>query len=277
MYSDAIQTMGDSARMKLREQQRSLSGHLIRAALAGMYVGAAIVLILVVGGNLSVAAPHLVKLMMGVCFGGALTIVLFAGSELFTGCNLVLTLAVLTGRATWRELLSNWFWTWLGNLAGSLLLALLVVRSGVLDADPVRAFVLKVAHTKATLPWEQMFWRAVLANWLVCLGVWMNGKMKSESGRLVMIWWCMFTFITCSFEHSVANMCGLMLGILLPHDAGSGVSLYDYAGNLTIVTAGNIVGGAVLVAGMYYLGSKPQQATVLTSREAAVMPEPLQA
>jgi nitrite transporter len=255
MYRDAIQTMGDQAAAKLLHQRQSLLGHLVRSSLAGMYIGAAVVLILVVGGNLSTQSPHLVKLLMGVCFGGALTIVLFAGSELFTGCNLVLTLAVLTHRATLRQLLANWGWTWLGNLIGSALLAVIVVRSGVLDADPVKAFVLKVAHTKATLVPEQLLWRGVLANWIVCLGVWMNGKMKSESGRLVMVWWCMFTFITCSYEHSVANMSGLLLGVLLPSEGGAGVTLAQYAYNLSIVTVGNILGGAGLVAGLYYLGS----------------------
>ena len=67
------------------------------------------------------------------------------------------------------------------------------------------------------LPPEQLFRRAVLANWLVCLGVWMAARIKSETARILMIWWCMFTFITSGYEHSVANMCGLMLGLLLPH------------------------------------------------------------
>ena len=120
-------------------------------------------------------------MVMGICFGGALTIVIFAGSELFTGSNLVLTLGVLTKKTTWRELGSNWLWTWIGNLAGSVLLAWMVVRSGLLDAvkfEPVNAFVLKLVETKMNLPPEQLFWRAVLANWLVCLGVWMAAGQK---------------------------------------------------------------------------------------------------
>src|SRR5262249_23828879 len=69
-----------------------------------------------------------------------------------------------------------------------------------------------------------------------------------------MIWWCMFTFITCGFEHSIANMCGLLLGLLQP-DHGPGISWTGYAYNLGLATLGNIVGGAVFVAGMYWLGS----------------------
>lgn len=274
MYNETVAAMADLALTKLKHQRASLLGHLVRSAMAGMYVGAAVVLILVIGGNVDAVAPHLTKLLMGVCFGGALTIVLFAGSELFTGSNLVLMLAVLTRRASWRDLLSNWGWTWLGNLIGCALLAILVVRSGVLDNDPVNAFVLKVAHYKATLPAEQLFWRGVLANWIVCLAVWMNGKMKSESGRLLMIWWCMFTFITCSFEHSVANMTGLLLGILLPHSAGKGIGWADYAYNLSLVTLGNIVGGAILVGGMYWLGSPGRRGRVVHDT-VELKPEPI--
>src|SRR5947209_16954696 len=114
--------------------------------LAGMYVGAAIVLIFTIGGLLSKAAPGTERILMGVCFGGALTIVVFAGSELFTGSNLVLTLGVLSRRASAADLTSNWVWTWVGNLAGSALVAWMAVASGLLDDDPVRSFEIGRAH-----------------------------------------------------------------------------------------------------------------------------------
>jgi nitrite transporter NirC len=260
MYADAIDTMGEQAAAKVEAQRRSLPAHLARSALAGMYVGAAIVLIFTIGAALSKDFPSLVKPVMGACFGGALTIVIFAGSELFTGSNLVLTLGVLTRKTSLRDLLANWSWTWLGNLAGSVLLAVIVVRSGILNAEPFKSFVVKIAQTKMTLPAEQLLWRAVLANWMVCLGVWMAARIKGDAAKVLMIWWCMFTFITCGYEHSVANMCGLMMGLLLPHDGVAGVSLSGYAYNLGLATLGNVVGGAVLVAGMYWLGSPESRA-----------------
>jgi nitrite transporter NirC len=248
-----VQALGDQAAAKLAGQRRSLVGHLVRSMLAGMYVGGAIVLIFTVGGSLAKEAPGAVRLLMGVCFGGALTMVVFAGSQLFTGSNLVLTLGVLTRKATVRDLLANWLWTWVGNLLGSALLAVMVVRSGVLSAEPVQSFVLGLVEKKMNLPPEQLLWRAVLANWLVCLGVWMAARVKSETARILLIWWCMFTFITCGFEHSIANMCGLLLGLLLPH--GEGITWAGYGYNLGLATLGNIIGGAVFVAGMYWLGS----------------------
>src|SRR5690606_5484370 len=136
--------------------------------------------------------------------------VIFAGSELFTGSNLVLTLGVFTGRASGKDLVSNWVWTWVGNLAGSVLLAAIVVQAGAFDPEPMRNFVLKVVEGKMTLPAGQLFLRAVLANWLVCLAVWMAAKTKDDTAKILLIFWCMFTFITCGYEHCVANMCGLM-------------------------------------------------------------------
>src|SRR5438105_14862170 len=100
MYTDAVHTLADQATAKLAHQRRSLAGHLVRSAMAGMYVGAAIVLIFTIGGLLSKAAPGTERIVMGICFGGALTMVVFAGSELFTGSNLVLTLGVLNRQAS---------------------------------------------------------------------------------------------------------------------------------------------------------------------------------
>jgi len=253
MYTDAIHTLSEQASVKLAEQRRSLVGHLVRSALAGMYVGACIVLIFTIGGLLSKAAPGTERVVMGVCFGGALTMVVFAGSELFTGSNLVLTLGVLTKRASAADLASNWIWTWVGNLAGSALVAWMAVASGLLNDDPVRTFVVGLVAKKMNIPAGQLFIRAVLANWLVCLGVWMAARVKSETARILLIWWCMFTFITSGYEHSVANMCGLLLGLFLPH--GETVTWAGYGYNLGLATIGNVVGGAVFVAGLYWAGS----------------------
>src|SRR5438270_577185 len=161
MYTDAVNTLADQAATKLREQRRSLTGHLVRSALAGMYVGAAIILIFTIGGLLSKAAPGTERILMGICFGGALTIVVFAGSELFTGSNLVLTLGVLSRRATIADLTANWVWTWVGNLAGSMLVAWMVISAGLFNDDPLKSFVVTLTGKKMNLPADQLFLRAV--------------------------------------------------------------------------------------------------------------------
>ncbi len=278
MFSETVLGLGDQAAAKLAAQRQSPAGHFVRAMLAGMYVGAAIVLIYTIGGEIKPYAPGAVRLLMGVCFGGALTIVLFAGSELFTGANLVLTLGVLTGKARWRDLAGNWAWTYLGNLAGSMLLAWMVVEAGLLDRDANREFVVGLVDTKMNLPAVQLLLRAILANWMVCLGVWMAARIKSESARILMIWWCMFTFITSGYEHSVANMCGLLLGLLLPH--GDGVTWAGYAYNLGLATLGNVIGGAVFVGLAYWFASarlRPATVVAATASNGTLVETVLQA
>ncbi len=252
MFSENVQAFSEQAAARMAMQKRSIAAHFIRSMLAGMYVGAAIALIFTVGAYLP---PESRRLLMGVCFGGALTIVIFAGSDLFTGFNLIMTLGVLNRKVKILDLLGNWTLTWVGNLAGSVLLAFMVIYSGVMDTDPVKSFVLSVVNTKMHIPEGQLFLRAILANWLVCLGVWMSVRLKDEIAKIIMIWWCMFTFITCGFEHSIANMFGLMLGVLLPHESVSGISMYGYWYNLFWATFGNIVGGGFFVACMYWMSS----------------------
>ncbi len=253
MYHETVEILGEQAKAKLKHQDASLLSHIARSMMAGMYVGASVVLIFIIGGSLTPAFPGLVRMLMGICFGGALTFVIFAGSELFTGSNLILSLGVLTQKSSLSGLLTNWLWTWVGNLLGGIAVALMVVHAGLLDADPIKSFVLGLVDKKMNMPMEQLFLRAVLANWLVCLAVWMSARVQSETARILLIFWCMFTFITSGYEHSVANMCGLMLGYLLPH--GPTITLAGYAYNLAVATLGNIVGGGLFVGGLYWLGS----------------------
>ena len=103
----------------------SLPRYLILSALAGAYVGLGIALIFAIGAPLAASGSPFVKVVMGASFGVALTLVIFAGSELFTGNAMVMTVGALTGRARWAELASLWGWSYLGNLIGSLAVAFL--------------------------------------------------------------------------------------------------------------------------------------------------------
>jgi nitrite transporter len=94
--------------------------------------------------------------------------------------------------------------------------------------------------------------------------VWMAARIKSETARIIMIWWCRFTFITSGYEHSIANMCGLMLGLLIPY--GENITWLGYGHNVSLATLGNTVGGAFFVAGLYWMGSpKAREKSVVTT------------
>jgi nitrite transporter NirC len=248
-----VEKMALAAEGKAALLRRSPLGYAVLSALAGVYVGFGIVLIFALGGPLSAAGSPLTKVVMGASFGIALSLVIFAGSELFTGNNLFMTIGVLTGRTKLSELGIVWTLCFVGNLVGSLFLAWLVAQSGVLSADPQKTFVLNTVAAKMNMPFETLLIRGVLCNWLVCLAVWCAARTQSETARLGMIFWCLFAFIGAGFEHSVANMTLLGIGLFLPHP--DTISWAGFVANLIPVTIGNVISGVTFVGAAYWLTS----------------------
>ena len=258
MEHETIATMAAAARAKAGLLRQGPRQYLVLSALAGAYVGLGIVLIFAIGAPLQAAGSGATRAVMGASFGVALTLVIFAGSELFTGNNLVMTVGALSRTVTPGALAKVWALSFAGNLAGSALLALATAASGVLGKAPAKEFVLGIVAAKMSAPLMDLFFRGVLCNMLVCLAVWMGMRAKDETARLLLIFWCLFAFIGAGFEHSVANMTLLALGLFLPHDPAL-VSWAGFARNLAVVTAGNIVGGALLIGLPYWYVAKGQQ------------------
>ena len=255
MTEASVQAAAEAARVKAEYLRRQPLGYLILSILAGVYVGFGIVLIFAIGAPLMAVGSPAAKLAMGASFGVALSLVVFAGAELFTGNNMVMTIGALRRTASPGALSLIWVLSYIGNLLGSLALAWLVARSGVLGGAPHLEVVERTVATKMNLPFAALFWRGVLCNWLVCLGVWTAMRSQSEAGKLVMIFWCLFAFIGAGFEHSVANMTLLGIGLLQPH--GEAISWGGFVHNLVPVTLGNIAGGALFVGGAYWLANQP--------------------
>lgn len=254
MFQDEVMVIEKAARIKADLLKYNPVGYFIAAMLAGMYVGFGILLIFTVGGSLN-GAPY-AKILMGAAFGIALSLVVIAGSELFTGNNMVMTFGVIGKSVTWKETAKLFLVCYLGNLAGSILLAFLFWKAG-LSTGEVGEFIANTAAKKMNLDFQTLFIRGILCNILVCLAVWCGYRCKSESGKLIMIFWCLFAFITCGFEHSVANMTLLTIGLLEPYEAA--VSIQGYMNNLIGVTLGNMVGGILFVAIPYYMISKKKE------------------
>ena len=258
MEHEAIAGIAAAARAKASLLRHSPRQYLVLSALAGAYVGLGIVLIFAIGAPLQAGGSGATKAVMGASFGVALTLVIFAGSELFTGNNLVMTVGALSRSVAPGALGKVWAASFAGNLLGSMLLALAVAASGVLGKAPAKEFVLGVVAAKMAAPAVELFFRGVLCNALVCLAVWMGLRTKDETARLVLIFWCLFAFIGAGFEHSVANMTLLAIGLFLPHDPNL-VSWTGFARNLGVVTLGNIVGGALLIGLPYWYVAQGQR------------------
>ncbi|MCE5276525.1 MAG: formate/nitrite transporter family protein [Planctomycetaceae bacterium] len=251
--NQAVDNLAELAVTKIRTLDSSPARVFVSAMLAGVYVGFGIVLIFSIGAPLQAAGSPAVRLAMGASFGVALTLVIFAGSELFTGNNMIMTIGCLRRRIGWGQMMRAWTVCYAGNLAGSLALAALMAMSG-LSRGAVGEFVTATAAAKMSAPAAELFARGVLCNMLVCLAIWTASRTKSDAAKLGLIFWCLFAFIGSGFEHSIANMTLLGWSLLIPH--GPAVSWAGLAANLIPVTAGNILGGAFFVGAAYaYIGS----------------------
>ena len=251
MPRDTVTKFFDIAEKKAGLLETSLRGYLILSALAGIYLGFGIVLIFTIGAPLAAAGHPLTRLLMGASFGIALALVVFAGAELFTGNNMFMTVAGLQGKMSWARVGKLFFWCYVGNLAGSLLIAWLAANTGLLSADPQAGFIAKVASGKMAAPFGQIFVRGILANWLVCLALWTAARASGDGAKLALIFWCLFAFVTSGYEHSIANMSLLSLALLIPHP--DAVTWAGFVHNLIPSTLGNMVGGGVGVGALYWL------------------------
>lgn len=248
MYLDTIDGFVALAQKKVALLRRSPVGFLVSSALAGAYVGIGIVLILVLGSAVPAGAQ---KLVMATTFGIALTLVVIAGAELFTGHNMYMVFGRLRNRVSLSELAATWTACWTGNLGGAVILVVLVTLGGGAGLfDSAAGLLQKIARYKMNGTATELLARAALCNWLVCLAVWMSSRVTSDTAKCIVIWWCLTAFIACGFEHSVANM--TLLSLALAGPAADGISLGGMAHNLFWVTLGNIIGGGAFVAGAYW-------------------------
>jgi formate/nitrite transporter len=199
------------------------------------------------------------RLLGGVAFSLGLILVVVGGAELFTG-NALIVMAWAGSHVTTAELLRNWLIVYVTNFLGALAIVLGVVVAGTLDlaSGEVGRNAAQIAEAKVALAPAAAFARAILCNALVCLAVWLTFAAHDATGKILAILWPITAFVAIGFEHSVANMFLLPLGLA----AGADVSLPQIGGNLAIVTLGNILGGAGGVAATYwacYL--RPQEAS----------------
>lgn len=254
MFTETKNALSEMAIKKVSFFEKSISKYILASMLAGAYVGFGIFLIMTIGGIGEANSFPFTKVLMGVSFGIALSLVIMSGSELFTGNNLILTVGALDKKITWKQTLNLWFFSFLGNLIGSVIIGYLFVRTNLAGSDTGN-FVLSLASKKMTADIDVLFVKGILCNILVCLAVLCSVKLKSESAKLIMIFWCLFAFITSGFEHSIANMSIFAMALFIPHS--DMVSLYGMIYNLVPVTLGNIIGGSVFLGfSYYYLGKE---------------------
>lgn len=251
MFKEEFEAAANGAVSKYTLLKKNPGGYFVLSMLAGMFIGFGVLLAFTAGGLLA-GAPA-TKLVMGAAFGVALSLVVMAGGELFTGNNMVMAAGILKKKITLSNAVYLWIICWIGNAAGGILLAVLYHLTG-LGEGAVGAFMASGALAKMSAAPVALLTRGILCNMLVCLAVWCGFRCKSESGKLIMIFWCLLAFFTTGFEHSIANMTLLTVALLRP--AGEAVTVGGWFYNLALVTAGNMIGGICLVALPYFAGAR---------------------
>lgn len=237
---------------------------IVLAVLAGLFIA--------VGGIASttvavaVKPASLGKFLGAVVFPGGLTMVLIAGSELFTG-NCLLVIPLLDKAISFKGLVKNLVLVYIGNFIGSILLAAAIVFShqvGLFD-NGVAVSVISTAASKCSLSFTDALIKGILCNFLVCIAVWISFAAKDIAGKIIGVFFPILMFVLCGFEHSVANMyyiaAGLFAKSVPAYAAAAAAAGVDtgaltvgkmFVGNLLPVTLGNIIGGAVCVALPYW-------------------------
>ena len=247
-----------------KKTQLSLDRMFVLGILAGVYIGFGAQLATTVSMDLAPkVGVGLSNLISGGAFSVGLMLVVLGGAELFTGNNLI-WISFLSRRSKATAVLRNWTTVFLGNFVGSILLATLIFIGGfyTMGGNALGIRALTIANGKVNIGFMQLVARGIVCNWLVCLAVWIATSAEDTTGKILACFFPIMAFVASGFEHSIANMFFIPIGILLKgvpnlvSQAGLNLEYLTWTGfltrNLLPVTIGNVIGGGFFVATLYW-------------------------
>jgi formate/nitrite transporter len=270
-----VETLAYISDIGVAKAERKLPSLLILAFFAGVFIAFAAGASTMAVHNLlsNPDANGLARVISGCVFGTGLMMVVLAGGELFTGNNLMIV-AVLDRRITFHRMLVNWFFVYGGNLLGSLLIAWMMAQTGLFNSSKglLGGIVVKIATDKTSLSFFSAFLLGVMCNWLVCIAVWVSSMSNDIISKTMTIFFIIGLFVLSGFEHCIANMYYIPVGILAKQNpqwiAMSGLTAEQLASlnwgtfftkNLIPVTLGNIVGGTVMVGTLFWVALRKKK------------------
>ncbi|MDO5337693.1 MAG: formate/nitrite transporter family protein [Eubacteriales bacterium] len=239
-YED-VQKLSNAAKGKINLLNTNFGKYFMKAVMAGFFIVVAMIFSNVVGNVFSKTMPEWGKFLGAIVFAIAVLLIVLVGGELFTGNNLVMAFGAFDKKVTWAEAGKVWVASYIGNFVGCAILSLIFVAAG---ASGTKDYFAGFINNKLTIPVSEMFFRAVLCNFFVCLAVLCGIKLKDETAKILMIIICISGFVVSGFEHCIANM-GIFVtaACLVP-----GLSIPAMLKSMVIVTIGNMVGGGLLLA-----------------------------
>jgi len=231
----------------------------VLAIIAGVFIALGAELSTIVSYDLGGFSFGFARFMAGSVFSLGLVLVVVAGAELFTG-NCLVIIPYLEKKVSIKQLLKCWGIVYIGNFIGSLLFVFLIFYSGIygFNNSAIATYAVEIAARKVNLDFTQAFLRGIGANFLVVLAVWLAVASDDVIGKIAGIYFPIMAFVASGFEHSIANMYFIPIGILLKDFVSTTVSLDNLSvigfllNNLLPVTIGNVIGGAVFVGAVYW-------------------------
>lgn len=236
----------------------------VLAILAGAFIALGAMLSTVAATESGALPYGVARLLIGFVFCLGLILVVIAGAELFTGNNLIV-MAWASGKITTKALLRNWLIVYLGNFVGAMSTALLLffTKQYTFNNGNIGQTALTLANNKVNLDFGQAVALGTMCNALVCLAVWLTLSARTTTDKILAIIFPITAFVAAGFEHSIANMYFIPLALFIKQfDSGftenTGINLSQlnweafFVNNLLPVTIGNMIGGVVMVAAVYW-------------------------
>ncbi|MBN3527034.1 formate/nitrite transporter family protein [Paenibacillus apiarius] len=226
--------------------------YLLRSIMASMFIGFGVVVAFKTGNLFDEGASPFAYTTAAVTFGAAIILIGYAGGDLFTGNTFYFTFSTLRGSTTWSDTFKIWGTSYLGNFIGALLFAALLWGTGLFRGYNSNVFFYDVVAHKMEASTFQLFFRAILCNWLVCMAFFIPMTLKGDGPKIFAMILFVYCFFISGFEHSIANMTSFSIALFMEHPHPAGISLYGALHNLIPVTFGNIIGGSVFMGMIYF-------------------------
>lgn len=240
---------------KLHIYEKSPFIYLLRAMLASMFIGFGVIVAFKTGNFFYLEQSPLTYPMAAITFGAAIILIAYGGGDLFTGNTFYYTYTALKKKMRWKRVGVLWSYSYLGNIVGAVFFALLIYATGLFDDHFVNGFLIEVALNKTLAPTSELFFRAILCNWLVCMAFFIPMTLKGDGPKLFTMMMFVFCFFISGYEHSIANMCTFAVSVVLGHP--DSVTFGGIMHNLIPVTIGNMIGGTIFMGWMYYYANRP--------------------
>lgn len=249
MEQEPLQQVEQLALKKYKIFKHSKARFIVRSMLASMFIGFGVIVAFKTGNYFYLVHSPFAYPMAALTFGAAIILIAYGGADLFTGNTFYFTYAALNKKIKWNEVIAIWTTSYIGNILGATVFAFLILGTGLYNETTVSSFLLNLVSHKMALPTFELFFRAILCNWLICMAFFIPMVLKGDGPKLFTMVLFVFCFFISGYEHSIANMCTFAIALVINHPET--ISAEGVIHNLVPVTIGNIIGGSLMMGVLY--------------------------